>query len=135
MQKKYYDLIKDHAVTPLRLFKNSGEYVAPDDAESLMQGGTLEAHFTLKHFWIRGASPPYDTFSGTLEQVVWLKAGTRRLIGGDYGKRRNLHDGPIQAPLINKAFKSVAGSSAGGLSAHRVKDGSPLKVRGYGLEH
>ncbi|KAF7983369.1 hypothetical protein HWV62_22359 [Athelia sp. TMB] len=124
LQKKYYDLMKDYAVTPLRLFRNSGQYVPPDEAESVLQGALAAVHFSIRHYWIRTAAPPYDTFSGTMEQVVWLKAGSRRLVDGDYGKRRSLHDGPIQAPLINKAFKSIAGSSAGSLSTHRAKDGS-----------
>ncbi|KAF7972408.1 hypothetical protein HWV62_18066 [Athelia sp. TMB] len=120
LQKKYHDLMRNYAVTPLRVFK-SGVYVKPDAVQALLQNALVEVHYTLKHFAFKNlTSSAYDTFTATLQQVIWLKAGTRRQLDGGYNKRRNPSDGPTQAPLINKAFKSVAGSSASKSPASRV---------------
>ncbi|KAF7985886.1 hypothetical protein HWV62_43766 [Athelia sp. TMB] len=110
LQKKYHDLIGEHAVTPLRLFTRDGAYITPDNTESVLPGALVEAHFTFKHYWFRGGNNS-DTFTAGLEQTIWLKAGIPRLVDGGYNKRRNPFDGPTQPP-INKAFKTVAGASA-----------------------
>ncbi|KAF7968757.1 hypothetical protein HWV62_29553 [Athelia sp. TMB] len=124
-QKKYHDLMKDFAVTPLRLFKTSGQWIKPDSAEAFMQGALVECHFSFKHFWIKNTAVPYDTFSGSLEQVIWLRAGVRRAVTGDYGKRTNLEMGLTAAPVSRKAFKSTSGASASNSPASRVVLATP----------
>ncbi|KAF7977631.1 hypothetical protein HWV62_3036 [Athelia sp. TMB] len=122
-QKKYYDLMKDFAVTPFRLFKPSGQWIKPDSAEAFMQTALVECHFSLKHFWIRNAAVPYDTFSASLEQVIWLKPGMPRAVDGGYGKRTHLDMSPTPAPVAKKAFKSTSGSSASSSPASRIDMG------------
>ncbi|KAF7971097.1 hypothetical protein HWV62_22092 [Athelia sp. TMB] len=138
LQKKYHDLIKDYAVTPLRLFTREGAYVTPDNVESILPGSLVECHFTFKHYWFPGgAAGKSDTFTAGLEQTIWLKAGSPRLISGGYNKRRNPFDGPTQPP-INKAFKAVAGASASksivsAKSLDKLKESSSMPSEDVGV--
>ncbi|KAF7975093.1 hypothetical protein HWV62_10497 [Athelia sp. TMB] len=122
LQRNYHKLMKDYVATPFRLYTRDSAYVSPENVESVLPGGLVECHFTLKHYHFRnGEKGSSDEFTAILEQTIWLKVEKRCILSGGYNKRKNPLEGPTQ-PKVNKAFKSVAGSSASSATAIKLSN-------------
>ena len=59
------------------MYDEKDNFVNPEDVPSILKGSLVEVTLKLKHYHIRSADkPPFDSFTGGIEQMVVLKRGT-----------------------------------------------------------
>jgi hypothetical protein len=64
-----------HNILPLPVYDEQRQYVEPMHVPSVLKGSLVELHFRLRHYFIKRETGNYDTFTGTMEQIIVLKRG------------------------------------------------------------
>ena len=64
-----------HKVLLLPVYDERGRCVEPSRIFSTLRGALVELHFSLRHYFIRKETGNYDTFMGSVKQIVVLKRG------------------------------------------------------------
>lgn len=84
------DIKSEYHVRLLCVYKGEKE-VSPEQTNDILKGALVEIHFKLRHFQIW--KPPYNSYNGTMEQVIILQPGAPDSISAF--KREDNSEGPI----------------------------------------
>lgn len=102
-----------HKVLPLRAYDEEGAFIEPTALEDTLKNSLVEVHFRIKHHRIGNGEYAFDSFVGTVDQVMLLARGPVK--SKNPYKRKNARDGPYR-PRVNPAIATYAESSASGAS-------------------
>jgi hypothetical protein len=91
-RSEFEDLKATHRVRPLPVYM-AQTFVEAADVKAAMNNALVEVHFCLKHYRIGKDADRFDSFSGTVEQVIILRRGV--FLPSSAYKRKNVRDGPF----------------------------------------
>ena len=72
MKPDLEEVWETHSVQPLLVYDKS-DYVEALDVQSTLRGALVEAHFRLRHYYMKTGTVWFDCFSGLTEQIIVLK--------------------------------------------------------------
>ena len=76
---------------PLMAYNEKETQILPEKLPSILKGALVELTFTLRHYHIKNATQDYDTYTGTIEQIIVLDRAPPKKIS-PYRKR----EGPVR---------------------------------------
>ena len=62
-----------HTIVPLMAYNEKETQILPEELSSNLKGALIELTFTLRHYRIKNASQDYDTYTGTIKQIIILE--------------------------------------------------------------
>ena len=61
-----------HTIVPLMAYNKKESQILPEELSSILKGVLIELTFTLRHYHIKNAMQDYDTYTGTIKQIIIL---------------------------------------------------------------
>ena len=116
-----------HNILPLPVYDEQWQYVEPVHVSSVLKGSLVKLHFRLKHYFIKRETGNYDTFTGTIEQIIVLKRGSPE-VKSPY--RKDIHKGLFYSVVLPVLFgcDSLLGPFTPSHSEQTIATGNFLKL-------
>lgn len=83
-----------HRVQPLRVYDEDSVFIEPLVVKNTLKNSLVEVHFCIKHHRIGNGENVFDSFVGTVDQVLVLAQGAVK--ARNPYKRKNIRDGPYR---------------------------------------
>ena len=83
---------------PLMAYNEKETQILPEELPSILKGALVELTFTLHHYRIKNATQDYNTYTGTIKQIIVLDCAPPKKIS-PYRKREGpVHIWPSNVP-------------------------------------
>ncbi|KAG6834268.1 hypothetical protein H0H93_010770 [Arthromyces matolae] len=115
---------------PLKVFGPDDAYIRPQEVTEKLRGALVEVYFTMKHYYIGGGDTKYNSFTGSIEQIIILRYAASKTpspfwMAGRKGPfRPQLMDIKPMAPLVwTEGSQSISMEEhASSVSTEKVSD-------------
>ena len=99
---EYHDTLASledtHTIVPLMAYNKKETQILPEELSFILKGVLIELTFTLHHYCIKNTMQDYDTYTGTIEQIIILDCAPPKKISPYHNGNGLVHIQPSNVP-------------------------------------